>query len=60
MPSFDEIWPQPGKEKEKEKQKAKRMGLDYILEVSSVEKTIFAVVFSLKVEGEAEGQEDGT
>ena len=34
MPSFDEIWPQAGKEKEKDKKrKAKRMGLDYILEV---------------------------
>jgi hypothetical protein len=34
VPSFDEIWPQAGKEKEKDKKrKAKRMGLDYILEV---------------------------
>jgi hypothetical protein len=33
VPSFDEIWPQAGKEKEREKKKAKRMGLDYILEV---------------------------
>ena len=45
MPSFDEIWPQPGKEKEKEKQKAKRMGLDYILEVSAIEKTTFLSSF---------------
>ena len=42
VPSFDEIWPQAGKEKEKEKKKAKRMGLDYILEVR--ETTTFQIV----------------
>ncbi len=43
MPSFDEIWPQAGKEKEKDKKrKAKRMGLDYILEVR--ERTTFKIV----------------
>jgi len=31
VPSFDEIWPQLGKQREKEN-KAKRMGMDYILE----------------------------
>jgi hypothetical protein len=46
VPSFDEIWPQAGKEKEKDKKrKAKRMGLDYILEVRA--RTTFKLV-SLK------------
>lgn len=31
VPSFDEIWPQPGREK-KDAKKAKRMGMDWILE----------------------------
>lgn len=30
VPSFDEIWPQPGKERSKAR---KRMGMEYILEV---------------------------
>jgi hypothetical protein len=43
VPSFDEIWPQAGKEKEKDKKrKAKRMGLDYILEVRA--RTTFNIV----------------
>ena len=32
VPSFDEIWPQPGKERPGDA-KRKRMGIDYILEV---------------------------
>lgn len=32
VPSFDEIWPQAGKDKGKDGKKNKRMGLDYILE----------------------------
>ena len=31
VPSFDEIWPQAGKQREKAR---KRMGMDYILEVN--------------------------
>ena len=33
VPSFDEIWPQAGKERSKAR---KRMGMDYILEVRSI------------------------
>ena len=32
VPSFDEIWPNPNKVREK---KLRRMGMEYILEVSS-------------------------
>lgn len=33
VPSFDEIWPNPNKVREK---KLRRMGMEYILEVSSL------------------------
>jgi hypothetical protein len=52
VPSFDEIWPQAGKEKEKEKKKAKRMGLDYILEVrgeDDIHNRPYLLIFSYSI-----------
>lgn len=44
VPSFDEIWPQAGKERSKAR---KRMGMDYILEVSSNFKLILLSIATM-------------
>ena len=46
VPSFDEIWPQPGKERCKAR---KRMGMEYILEVGYYYHTACTLLLTVTV-----------